>query len=72
MQRKLSGPEKSALGQADVAEVAFHEVEYNRLRAELEQAYIISKLPDALSAAVSELEPWRSQLERDAPQGPRD
>jgi predicted nucleotidyltransferase len=46
VQRKLSGPEKSALGDADVA---FHEAEYNRLRAELEQAYIDSNLPEAPS-----------------------
>lgn len=46
VQRKLSGPEKSALGDADVA---FHEAEYIRLRAELEQAYSISKLPEASS-----------------------
>ena len=54
VQRKLSGHEKSALGEADVA---FHEAEYNRLRAELEQAYIISKLPEASScqAALDDL-----------------
>src|ERR671924_439840 len=33
-----------------------------------EPVVIISKLPEALSAAVSELEPGRSQLEGDAPQ----
>jgi uncharacterized protein len=54
VQRKLSGPEKSALGQGDVA---FHEAEYNRLRAELEQAYIASNLPEAPScqAALDDL-----------------
>src|SRR5437899_6430311 len=39
VERKLSGPEKSALEDADLA---LHEGEYCRLRAELEQAYIDS------------------------------
>jgi predicted nucleotidyltransferase len=54
VQRKLSGPEKSALREADVA---FHEAEYNRLRAELEQAYLESRLPEAPScqAALDDL-----------------
>jgi predicted nucleotidyltransferase len=46
--RKLSGPEKSVLDDADVD---FHEGEYLRLRAELEDAYLASKLPEAPSCA---------------------
>ncbi|HEX8202292.1 MAG TPA: nucleotidyltransferase domain-containing protein, partial [Isosphaeraceae bacterium] len=42
--RKLGGPEQSAL---DVADVAFHRREYQRLRAELEEAYRVSTLPEA-------------------------
>lgn len=43
IERKLSGPEKSQLPQADFA---FHEAEYNRLVAELEEASKASKLPE--------------------------
>ena len=39
--RKLSGPEKSKLEDADIA---FHESEYNRLRAELQSAHDASQL----------------------------
>jgi predicted nucleotidyltransferase len=56
VQRKRSGPEKSALGEADVADVAdvaFHEAQYNRLRAQLEQASIASKLPEAPSCQTA-------------------
>lgn len=42
--RKMQGPEKGTL---DAADVAFHEREYQRLSAELEQAYAKSKLAEA-------------------------
>ena len=42
-ERKVSGAEKRRLEQADLG---FHEREYRRLRAELEQAYRESKLPE--------------------------
>jgi uncharacterized protein len=42
--RKLSGPERSALGDSDVA---FHQREYERLRNQLEASYRISRLPEA-------------------------
>ncbi len=45
--QKLTGPEKGALGAADLQ---FHESEYQRLTNELEQAYADSKLPDMPSA----------------------
>ncbi len=45
--RKLTGPEHSALEDADIA---FHQQEYTRLRVKLEDAYQSSKLPDAPSA----------------------
>ena len=45
--RKLAGPEKSALDDADVA---FHRREYERLVAELEEAQRASTLPEAPSA----------------------
>jgi predicted nucleotidyltransferase len=41
--RKLAGPEKSKLEDADLA---FHEAEYQRLRAELQAAHDASKLPE--------------------------
>jgi predicted nucleotidyltransferase len=41
--RKLAGPEKSALEEADVA---FHESEYQRLRGELQSAHDASRLPE--------------------------
>ena len=41
--RKLAGPEKSKLADADMA---FHESEYQRLRAELQTAHDSSKLPE--------------------------
>lgn len=41
--RKTQGPEKGTL---DAADAAFHEREYQRLSAELEQAYAASKLPE--------------------------
>jgi predicted nucleotidyltransferase len=44
--RKLSGPEKSTLEDADVE---FHQREYNRLRNELERAFQASQLPEAPS-----------------------
>lgn len=49
--RKLSGPEKGHLEQSDLA---FFEKEYQRLRAELEQAYETSRLPEA-ATTVEEL-----------------
>jgi len=45
--RKLAGPEKSALDDADLA---FHRREYERLRAELETATQASALPERASA----------------------
>jgi len=52
--RKLSGPEKSTLDNADVE---FHQREYERLRNELEQAFQASQLPEAPSgkAALNDL-----------------
>jgi hypothetical protein len=47
VQRKLAGPEKGALPETDFA---FHEREYQRLRAELERARDTSTLPEAPSA----------------------
>jgi hypothetical protein len=41
--RKLSGPEKSKLEDADIA---FHESEYQRLRTELQSAHDASTLPE--------------------------
>jgi len=41
--RKLSGPEKSKLEDADIA---FHESEYQRLRVELQSAHDASQLPE--------------------------
>jgi uncharacterized protein len=45
--RKLAGPERSALDDGDLA---FHEREYHRLRAELEDAHGASTLPDVPSS----------------------
>jgi predicted nucleotidyltransferase len=45
--RKLAGPEKSQLEEADLA---FHEREYHRLRAELQEAYEGCSLPEMPSA----------------------
>lgn len=54
--RKLSGPEKSKLEDADIA---FHESEYQRLRAELQAAHDASTLPelpsDETRAALNDL-----------------
>jgi predicted nucleotidyltransferase len=54
--RKLSGPEKSKLEDADLA---FHEAEYQRLRAELQAAHDASTLPelpsDETRAALNDL-----------------
>jgi uncharacterized protein len=54
--RKLAGPEKSKLEDADIA---FHESEYQRLRAELQVAHDASKLPespgDETRAALNDL-----------------
>src|SRR5258706_11162057 len=41
--RKLAGPEKSTLDDADIA---FHESEYQRLRGELQAAHDASRLPE--------------------------
>lgn len=41
--RKLAGPEKSKLEDADIA---FHESEYQRLRVELQAAHDQSQLPE--------------------------
>ena len=46
--RKTGGPEKGRLEQADLE---FHEREYERLTAELEQAYHESRLPEVASAS---------------------
>jgi uncharacterized protein len=45
--RKLAGPEKSTLQDADLA---FHEAEYLRLRGDLEAAHTESRLPELPSA----------------------
>jgi len=54
--RKLAGPEKSTLDDADIA---FHEAEYQRLRSELQAAHDASRLPElpgeATRAAVNDL-----------------
>ena len=54
--RKLAGPEKSRLEDADVT---FHESEYQRLRGELQSAHEASRLPELPSgetrAALNEL-----------------
>jgi predicted nucleotidyltransferase len=47
VQRKLSGPEQSALDDADVA---FHQAEYERLRGALQAAFDASALPENPSA----------------------
>ena len=48
--RKLAGPEQSAVGETDFS---FHRAEYERLRAVLEEAHKISKLPEAPSARAA-------------------
>lgn len=48
--RKTSGPEKGQLEQADLA---FHQREYERLRAELQQAFDESKLPEMPSGTAA-------------------
>ncbi len=54
--RKLTGPEKSTLKDADVA---FHESEYQRLRGELQAAHDATQLPelpsDETCAALNDL-----------------
>ena len=50
IERKVSGTEKGRLEQADVG---FHQREYERLRAELEQACQESKLPEAPAGAAA-------------------
>ena len=54
--RKLAGPEKSKLEEADIA---FHESEYQRLRGELQAAHDASQLPELPSeqarAALNDL-----------------
>jgi uncharacterized protein len=54
--RKLAGPEKSKLEEADIA---FYESEYQRLRGELQAAHDTSKLPelpsDETRAALNDL-----------------
>lgn len=44
--RKLAGPENLAAGQLLDSEIAFHETEYQRLRAELQSAHEASHLPE--------------------------
>ena len=44
--RKLAGPEKASLNDADVS---FHQAEYERLRGELQAAHDASPLPEAPS-----------------------
>jgi predicted nucleotidyltransferase len=50
IERKVAGTEKGRLEQADVG---FHQREYERLRADLDQAHQESKLPDAPSGTVA-------------------
>ena len=56
VERKLAGPEKSKLEEADIA---FHESEYQRLRGELQSAHDSSQLPELPSeqtrAALNDL-----------------
>lgn len=47
IERKLAGPEKSVLAEADLA---FHEGQYQRLVSELERAAITSRLPEKPTA----------------------
>lgn len=47
--RKLAGPEKSALSDADMS---FHQAEYERLRGELQAAHEASQLPEVPSEAT--------------------
>jgi uncharacterized protein len=49
IERKVAGPEKGRLEQADVE---FHQREYERLRRELEQAFNESSLPEAPRGAA--------------------
>jgi len=44
IERKVAGSEKGRLGKVDIE---FHQREYERLRTELEQAHLESKLPEA-------------------------
>ena len=57
--RKLAGTENLAVGQLLDSELAFHEAEYHRLRAELQSAYNNSHLPELPSeetrAALNDL-----------------
>ncbi|HEV2802423.1 MAG TPA: nucleotidyltransferase domain-containing protein [Pyrinomonadaceae bacterium] len=48
--RKLEGTEKAVLDDADIE---FHREEYQRLRRELENAHLASRLPDAPSAKTA-------------------
>lgn len=48
IERKVSGTEKGTLEQADLK---LHEQEYERLRADLEQAHSVSKLPEQARGA---------------------
>jgi uncharacterized protein len=48
--RKLAGPEKSALDDADLT---FHRAEYERLRGELEAAFQATALPETPSARTA-------------------
>ncbi|MCA9163750.1 MAG: nucleotidyltransferase, partial [Planctomycetales bacterium] len=50
IERKIVGAEKGTLDQADLS---FHEREYERLQAELEQAFGDSHLPETASCASS-------------------
>lgn len=50
IERKVTGAEKGCLEQADLG---LHQREYERLRAELEQAYQQSKLPESPSGAAA-------------------
>jgi predicted nucleotidyltransferase len=57
--RKLAGPENRSVGQLLDTELAFHEAEYQRLRAELQSAHEKSSLPelpsDETRAALNDL-----------------
>ena len=57
--RKLAGTENLAVGQLPDSELAFHEAEYQRLRAELQSAHDNSHLPELPSeetrAALNDL-----------------
>lgn len=53
--RRLAGPENLAVGQLLDAEIAFHEPEYLRLRAELQAAHEAGQLPETPSGETRQV-----------------